>query len=96
MKAVKGNKEYTIDEAQQKSYQDAGFDILDEAGTVIAYGRGKTVAYDDYVKAVKEIERLHVIISEIDTENEELKAEIAAMKASKQEQKPAGNKKAGE
>ena len=28
MRAVKGNKEYTIDESQQKSYQDAGFDIV--------------------------------------------------------------------
>lgn len=36
MRAVKGNREYTIDETQQKGYQDMGFDILDEDGKVIA------------------------------------------------------------
>ena len=56
MRAVKGNKEYTIDESQKKSYQDSGFDIIDDTGTVIAYGRGKTVPYDVYMKAVKEID----------------------------------------
>ena len=28
MRAVKGNREYTIDETQKKGYQDSGFDIL--------------------------------------------------------------------
>ena len=32
MKAVKGNKVYDINETAQKSYQEAGFDILDEDG----------------------------------------------------------------
>ena len=32
MRAVKGNKEYTIDETQKKGYQDSGFDILDDDG----------------------------------------------------------------
>ena len=36
MRAVKGNKEYTIDESQQKSYQDAGFDIVGDDGRVTA------------------------------------------------------------
>mgnify|MGYP000242539251 FL=1 len=53
MRAVKGNKEYTIDESQQKSYQDAGFDIVGDDGRVTAYGRGKTVPFDEYMKAVK-------------------------------------------
>ncbi len=30
MKAVRGNKEYTISKAQEKAYQDAGYDILDD------------------------------------------------------------------
>ena len=46
MRATKGNKEYTIDEMQKKFYQDSGFDILNDDGEVIAYGRGKTVPYD--------------------------------------------------
>ena len=56
MKAVKGNKVYTIDETQQKFYEESGFDILNDQGDVVAYGRGKTVSYGDYVglKAKKE------------------------------------------
>lgn len=95
MRAVKGNKEYMIDESQQKFYQDGGFDILGDDGSVVAYGRGKTVAYDEYVKAVKEIERLQGVAAERYEEIEALKAEVAAFKAAKQEQKSAG-KKAGE
>ena len=44
MKAEKGNREYFIDESQKKLYQDRGFDIKNDEGTVIAYGRGKTVS----------------------------------------------------
>lgn len=95
MRAVKGNKEYMIDESQQKFYQDGGFDILGDDGSVVAYGRGKTVAYDEYVKAVKEIERLQGVAAERYEEIEALKAEVAAFKAAKQEQKSA-SKKAGE
>ena len=97
MRAVKGNKEYTIDESQQKSYQDAGFDIVGDDGRVTAYGRGKTVPFDEYMKAVKEIEHLQNIAAERYTENEALKAEIAALQAPKQESaKKAESKKAGE
>lgn len=95
MRAVKGNREYTIDESQQKFYQDGGFDILGDNGETIAYGRGKTAPYDEHVKAIKEIERLQELAAERNTEIETLKAEIAELKASKQEQK-AANKKAGE
>ena len=97
MRAVKGNKEYTIDESQQKSYQDAGFDIVGDDGRITAYGRGKTEPYDEYMKAVKEIEHLQNIAAERYTENEALKAEIAALQAPKQElAKKAESKKAGE
>lgn len=58
MKAAKGNKEYTIDESQRKSYQDSGYDIKDNAGNVIAYGRGKTVPYSDYMELKAELERM--------------------------------------
>lgn len=95
MRAVKGNREYTIDESQQKFYQDGGFDILGDNGETIAYGRGKTVPYDEHVKAVKEIERLRELAAERNTEIETLKAEIAELKAGKQETKAPG-KKAGE
>lgn len=95
MRAVKGNKEYTIDESQQKFYQDGGFDILCDDGEIIAYGRGKTVPYEEYAKVVKEIEHLQGVAAERYKELEALKEEIAGLKAAKQEQKAPG-KKAGE
>lgn len=58
MKAAKGNKEYTIDESQMKAYQDQGFDIKDDGGKVIVYGRGKTVPYGDYMALKEELEEL--------------------------------------
>lgn len=67
MKAIKGNKVYSITEKQKKAYTDAGFDILDDAGAVVAYGRGKTVPYGDYM-ALK-------------AENDALKAENETLKA---------------
>lgn len=58
MRAVKGNREYIIDEAQRKGYQYSGFDILDDDGKVIAYGRGKTVPYEEYAAVRKELDEL--------------------------------------
>ena len=92
MRAVKGNKEYMIDESQQKGYQDMGFDILNDDGGVIAYGRGKTVPYDDHMKAVKEIERLQGLCAELQEEKAGLQKELETFKA---EKKPA-SKRAGE
>lgn len=98
MKAVKGNKEYTINEASQKGYQDMGFDILNEDGKVIAYGRGKTVTYDEHMKAVREIERLRALTVERNAENEALRAELAAFRTAAEQasEKRARNKKEGE
>lgn len=91
MRAVKGNKEYMIDESQKKLYQDAGFDIVED-GKVIAYGRGKTVPYDDYMKAVKEIERLHDMITKLKGAEEETEppAEPGKETTKKAEAKKAG------
>lgn len=58
MIAVKGNKEYMIEQSQQKFYQDSGYDIKNDSGEIVAYGKGKTVPYGDYVKVVKELEAL--------------------------------------
>lgn len=89
MRAVKGNKEYMIDESQQKGYQDMGFDILNDDGGVIAYGRGKTVPYDDHIKAVKEIERLQGLCAELQEEKAGLQKELETYKV---EKKPASRK----
>ena len=56
MKAVKGNKVYTIDDAQKKGYQDAGYDILSDSGNLLAYGRGKTVPFEEYEAVKKALE----------------------------------------
>lgn len=87
MRAVKGNKEYMIDESQQKGYQDMGFDILNDDGGVIAYGRGKTVPYDDHMKAVKEIERLQGLCAELQEEKAGLQKELETYKVEKKASK---------
>lgn len=57
MTAEKGNKVYTITEQEKGRYQSGGFDIL-EGGKVIAYGKGKTVPYEEYMKVKEELEAL--------------------------------------
>lgn len=92
MRAVKGNKEYTIEESQQKNYQDVGFDILDTDGNVIAYGRGKTVPYEEYMETVREIEHLQKLCADLKEENVRLEKD---QESTKSEKKPAV-KRAGE
>ena len=91
MRATKGHKEYTIDEVQKKFYQDSGFDILNDDGEVIAYGRGKTVPYDEHMQVVSEVERLQKLCANLQEEKSDLQKELETLKA---EKKPA--KKAGE
>ena len=86
MKAVKGNKVYTIDEKQKKAYVEAGFDIKDDAGKVIAYGRGKTVPYADYA-ALQEANK------KLQEENETLRAHLAELTEGKAEPETKAGKK---
>ncbi len=89
MRAVKGNKVYTIDETQQRFYEESGFDILNDQGDVIAYGRGKMVPYGDYVALREEKE-------ELEKENAGLKEQLEKMQTAAAEKtvrkagKPAG------
>lgn len=78
MKAVKGNKEYQITEGQKKTYQDAGFDIIGDDGKTVAYGRGKSVTYEEHVAVLEE--------------NEKLKEELESLK-NKKGRKTANNSK---
>lgn len=102
MRAVKGNREYHIEEAQKKLYQDAGFDIVGEDGEMIAYGRGKTVPYEEYKALEERCEVLQRNYTELMAAYETLhKTHIAAdttAEASQEEKteslKP-GRKKAG-
>ena len=66
MKATKGNKVYTIDETQNAGYIAQGFDITDDTGTVIAYGRGKTVPYGDYVALLEHCQQMERQIAELE------------------------------
>lgn len=74
MKAVKGNKVYTIDDKVKKRYQDDGYDITDDSGNVVAYGRGKTVPYETYMAVVKEIDELK---AKLDAQNEAKENDVA-------------------
>ena len=67
MKAVKGNKEYTISDTEKRIYIAQGYDIINDDGEIISYGAGKTVSYEKYV--------------ELEKENLELKKEIELLKS---------------
>lgn len=56
MKAVKGNREYTISEHEKEQYIKDGFDIYDN-GEKIAGGK-RTVTYEEYVRVKTELEAL--------------------------------------
>lgn len=58
MKAVKSNKEYTIDETMKDSYRKDGFDIYGDDGELISYGAGKTVPYETYMAVKNELDKL--------------------------------------
>lgn len=58
MKAVKGNKEYLIKETEVKFYQDTGYDIYDDDGEIVKYGRGKSVPYEDYEAVKAELKQM--------------------------------------
>lgn len=77
MKAVKGNKVYTIDEVQKDIYQAQGYDILDEQGEVIQYGAGKSVSYEQFQKVSDEVAKLKA-------ENKKLKDKIKELEKNAQ------------
>ena len=58
MQAVKGNKVYDVTTETKSSYLSQGFDIVNEAGTVLEYGKGKKVDYEEYAKVKAENEAL--------------------------------------
>lgn len=94
MKAVKGNKEYNIEESAKEAYRQQGFDIY-ENGVLVEYGAGKTVSLAEYEKvkqayesvkraADKLKEETEVLRKEnqaLDEENRKLKAAVPAEKA---------------
>lgn len=64
MKAIKGNKVYTITETEKNYYKNNGFDITDDNENILEYGSGKSVSYDEYQALKSELEQLKAKISE--------------------------------
>lgn len=96
MKAKKENKVYVINTEQEaQRYLKEGYDVYDNDGNIQEYSPQKKIAFSEYVKAVKEIERLQTMAAEKEAENEALKTEIAALQQP-QPAKKTENKKAGE
>lgn len=58
MTAVKGNRSYTITDADKTFYKKQGFDIIGDDGQIVEHGDGKTIPYEKYEKVVKELEAL--------------------------------------
>lgn len=84
MKAVKENKVYTIDkEADKERYLKEGYDIYDDAGTILEYSPLKKIVYGEYAKVVDENKKLQL-------ENVKLAEQLAEIKDKKTEK---GSKK---
>lgn len=81
MKATKGNKTYTITEQEQKRYQDAGYDILNDDDKIIANGRGKAVPYDDYVAVKAELEAVKAELDKVSKASAKAEKAAEAQKA---------------
>lgn len=96
MKASKGNKEYVINGDQIKAYQDSGFDVKDDDGNMVAYGKGKTVPYATYMAVVKEKEDLQKQIEDLQKENAFLKEPSETAEKPNDSSKKASSRKAGE
>lgn len=75
MKAVKGNRVYTITEAERESRRVNGFDIYDDDGKLIAYSKGKTVPYEQYAELEAENKKLTAENKKLQKELKELKKE---------------------
>lgn len=78
MTAEKGNKVYTITEAEKDNYRSQGYDIFED-GLMIACGKGKTVPYEDYLK--------------LQEENRELKEKLSALEEKVPEKAPSARAK---
>lgn len=58
MRAIKANKQYVISEFEKNRYIAEGYDITDDDGNIIDYGKGKSVAYEKYKEVLDELNAL--------------------------------------
>lgn len=77
MKAIKENKEYTINSDAKAAYQEAGYDIFDDNGKMIACGRGKNVSVELYEKVLEENKKLKKELEAVKKETSERTKEKA-------------------
>ena len=65
MVAIKDNRQYTITEADVQSFANDGYDVFDDNGNLVAYGVGKSVPYEKYMKLMEQTEKLQDEIIEL-------------------------------
>lgn len=58
MKAIKGNKVYSVDETTKKQYLSQGYDIYDDSGKLIEKSPSATVPYSEYAAVKAELDKL--------------------------------------
>lgn len=58
MKAIKGNKVYTVDETSKKAYLSQGYDIVGDDGKVIEKSPTATVPYSEYQAIKAELDKI--------------------------------------
>ncbi|MGL4108322.1 hypothetical protein [Clostridium sp. LP20] len=80
MKATRGNKVYTIDETQKAMYKAQGYDITEDDGSVISYGAGKSVSYEEYKALEEKVSKLEEDNKKLEEENKSLKKENKELK----------------
>lgn len=82
MTAEKGNKVYTITEAEKDNYRSQGYDIFED-GRMIACGKGKTVPYEDYLKLQEENRELKGKLSVLEEKLSALEEKAPSARAKK-------------
>ncbi len=65
MRAVKGNRAYSITDADKAFYKKQGFDIIGDNGEILEHGEGKVVPYEKYAEVVAENESLKARLAEL-------------------------------
>lgn len=74
MLATKENRQYTISEADVQSFAKEGYDVYDDNGNIVAYGYGKTVPYEKYMRLMEQVEKLQDEIIELREQVKDLEA----------------------
>lgn len=74
MVAIKENRQYTINETDVQSFAKEGYDVYDDNGNIIAYGVGKSVPYEKYMRLMEQVEALQEEIIDLKEQIKKLEA----------------------